>query len=145
MAIGSATADDLEAILRLEAMSFAHDRLSRRSIARLLASRNGLLVARAGTALEGYGLVLFRKGSRLARLYSLAVDPGRVGHGIGRRLLAACEACAAARDCDKLRLEVRRDNDRAIRFYAAAGYAPFGHHEAYYEDGQAALRLQKFL
>jgi ribosomal protein S18 acetylase RimI-like enzyme len=143
LAIGSARTGDLEAILRLEALSFAHDRLSRRSLARLLASRNEVIVARAAAEIAGYGLVLFRRGSRLARLYSLAVAPAMAGKGIGQGLLAACEASAALRGCIVLRLEVRRDNDRAIRFYTAAGYAQFGHHEAYYADGQAALRMQK--
>ncbi|TGS30887.1 N-acetyltransferase, partial [bacterium M00.F.Ca.ET.180.01.1.1] len=90
-------------------------------------------------------VVLFRKGSGVARLYSIAVGPffGRLG--IGRLLLAAAEEAAFEHDRLLLRLEVREDNDRAIRVYEQAGYRTLSREPDYYEDGAPALRYEKTL
>lgn len=44
------------------------------------------------------------------------------GRGIGRRLLEACLAKAWAKGLTRIELEVRADNERAIRLYKAAGF-----------------------
>src|SRR4051794_34739122 len=67
---------DLSALEALECRAFLHDRVSRRSFSRFVDSpRASLIVADRDGALCGYALVLFRARSRLARLYSIAVDP----------------------------------------------------------------------
>jgi ribosomal protein S18 acetylase RimI-like enzyme len=103
-----------------------------------------LLLAESGAVL-GYALVLFRRDSRAARLYSLAVKPGSSGRGIGSQLLAAAEGAARDRGAALLRLEVRADNADALRFYESHGYVLFGRRDEYYADGMAALRLQRAL
>jgi [ribosomal protein S18]-alanine N-acetyltransferase len=144
--IRAATLADLDAIEALENRAFTHDRLSRRSLRRLLAGRTcRLFVAPAEGAVAGYALVLFRAGAAAARLYSIAVDPQSAGRGLGRQLVAACEAEAADRGCAALRLEVRADNLGAIRLYEACGYRIFGRHEVYYADGSAAVRFERQL
>ncbi len=142
-----ATPGDLDALERLENAVFESDRISRRSFRRFLESRTRhviLLACRDGRIL-GYALILFRRGTALARLYSIAVDPGAAGSGIGRRLLAAAEEEAVARDCILLRLEVREDNRSAIGLYRKTGYRQFGRHADYYADHEAALRFEKLL
>ncbi|MGQ7791768.1 GNAT family N-acetyltransferase [Faunimonas sp. B44] len=137
---------DLDAVHRIETGAFETDRLSRRSMARLLASGSArCLVAEHRGEVVGYVLVLLRRTSAAARLYSLAVDPRASGTGLGHLLLCAAER--AARDAGKrtLRLEVRTDNRRAIRLYEAAGYRPIGTRDDYYEDGAAALRYERAL
>lgn len=105
-----------------------------------------ILVAERGPGvLAGYALVVFRKGSRLARLYSIAVDPAERRQGVGGRLLQAAEEASAAAGANELRLEVRTDNRAAIAAYEGAGYEPIGRYEAYYEDHADALRLAKGL
>lgn len=146
IAISPAAAGDLDALSALERAAFSGDRLSRRSLARFLRQEHGIfLVARAGAALAGYALVLTRRGSAKARLYSIAVDAGMRGRGVARRLLAAAERAALDAGAGALRLEVRADNGAAIPLYFEAGYRQFGSREAYYEDGAAALRLEKDL
>lgn len=54
------------------------------------------LVASSGPQLLGYGLVLLHSGTRLARLYSIAVAPAARGRGIAQRLITALEAAAEA-------------------------------------------------
>lgn len=146
-AIDAATAADIEAIARLEALSFDSDALSRRSLRRLLTRPTAqILVAHdAEGGLVGSAILLFRGTTALARLYSLAVDPAARGTGIGRALLLAAEAAASTRAAAILRLEVRVDNAAAIGLYRSEGYEPFGRYAAYYADRTDALRLQKRL
>src|SRR5690606_34318742 len=93
--------------------------------------------------LLGYGLVLLHKGTRLARLYSIAVDKKARGLGIGILLLQALEEKAAARGRLFMRLEVAKNNKAAISLYEKNGYRIFGEYSDYYEDHGDALRMQK--
>jgi ribosomal protein S18 acetylase RimI-like enzyme len=104
-----------------------------------------LVAAAAGAPLHGSALVFFRRGSTLARLYSIATAPAARGQGLGARLLAAAEQAAQARGCRALRLEVRVDNAAAIALYERAGFRRIGRYEGYYEDGADAWRYEKTL
>jgi len=146
MTIGPATEADLNAIEALEVAAFPADRLSRRSLrAFIRAPHRPLMVAKFGDAVAGYALVALRKGGAAARLYSIAVDPAQAGRGVGRALLQACERYARAHDRRAMRLEARYDNAAAIALYEKMGYRRFGHYEAYYADGAAAVRFEKRL
>ncbi|TIS81117.1 MAG: GNAT family N-acetyltransferase, partial [Mesorhizobium sp.] len=103
------------------------------------------LVAEIDGRVGGYAIVLFRKGSGVARLYSIAVGPFFGGLGIGRQLLSAAEEAAFEHGRMMLRLEVREDNGRAIRIYEQGGYRKIGREPGYYEDGATALRYEKTL
>jgi ribosomal-protein-alanine acetyltransferase len=131
---------DIDALARLEAESFASDTLSRRSFIGLVRSPSAaFFVAARGDRLIGYATVLLRRGAHAGRLYSIAVDAGEAGRGIGSRLLEAAENAARARKAGRLRLEVRADNAAAIRFYRRKGYRETGRRDGYYEDGTAAI------
>jgi ribosomal protein S18 acetylase RimI-like enzyme len=98
-----------------------------------------LIVAKAGEELAGYALVLRRRGSRIARLYSLAVAEAWRGSGLGSRLLALAQERAALNNAASFRLEVRTDNEAAIRLYERTGYRLVGQKHDYYADGATAL------
>ena len=100
---------------------------------------------RQGDTLAGYALVLLRKGSGVARLYSIAVAPEAGRRGVGVQLLAAAEQAALAHGRAALRLEVHEKNAAAIARYQKSGYRMFGSHDEYYGDGGNALRLEKQL
>jgi ribosomal protein S18 acetylase RimI-like enzyme len=104
-----------------------------------------VLVAESDAVAVGYCIVLFRAGTPTARLYSIATVPGMTGQGVGRALIEAAENAVIARGRISLRLEVREDNSRAIAIYERAGYRPIGRKPDYYEDGMAALRMEKRL
>ena len=145
-AIRHAGGADLGAVEALETATFSLDRLSRRSLKYFLTVPTAtVLLAETGRVLDGYGLTAFRKGSKIARLYSIAIAAHAAGKGLGRVLLAACEADAQARGARVMRLEVRPDNAAAIRLYQGMGYVQFGRIEDYYEDDTAALRFEKGL
>lgn len=145
MNVRSATIGDLNALLALEENAFSGDRLSRRSFRRAISSAGSSLLVAAGEgqSLLGYALLHLRQGTRLARLYSLAVSPQARGLGIGKALIQACEQKAIKKGKNLLRLEVSDVNKNAIALYRTMGYREFGHYDAYYEDQTDAIRMQK--
>lgn len=137
---------DIDALVAIENAVFATDRLSRRSFRMLIEGNTAeSLVAERDGRIAGYAIVLYRTGSGVARLYSIAVAPKEGGGGIGRALLEAAEEAAYEKDRLVLRLEVREDNARAIAIYERGGYRRIGREADYYEDGAPALRYEKAL
>jgi ribosomal protein S18 acetylase RimI-like enzyme len=143
--------DDVERLERLENAAFDSDRISRRSFRRLVAADSAVVLlaeergAGPGAPPAGYAALLLRRGTGLARLYSLAVAPQVAGRGVGRALLEAAEKAAYGRDRIALRLEVREDNAPALALYRSAGYRPIGRSLDYYADHSPALRFEKTL
>ena len=126
---------DLPALLALEAQ-FPGDRLSARQFRHHLGNpRAALRVLEADGLVAGYHLVLNRRLSHRAWLYSIAVAHHARGQGLGGRLLADAEAGAAAAGRRGMRLEVRQDNAAAIALYERAGYRRSAHLRRYYDDG----------
>jgi ribosomal protein S18 acetylase RimI-like enzyme len=145
-AIRPARASDIDALVAIENAVFATDRISRRSFRKLIERQTAeTLVAEVEGAIAGYCMVLFRRGSGVARLYSIAVATGHAGSGVGRLLLETAEDTAFEHDRLILRLEVREDNARAIRIYEGNGYRRIGLEPDYYEDHAPALRYEKML
>ena len=144
--IRTARASDVDDLAAIEKAVFQSDRISRRSF-RLFIERETAetLVAEIDGRVAGYAIVLFRKGSGVARLYSIATGPFFGGLGVGRMLLESAEDAAFEHGRMMLRLEVREDNGRAIHLYEHAGYRKIGREPGYYEDGEAALRYEKTL
>jgi ribosomal protein S18 acetylase RimI-like enzyme len=146
IALRQAEAADLDALMQIETACFSADRISRRSMRRLLARPTArIVIAQIEGRPAGYAMVLVRAGSASARLYSIAVAPHGRGSGAGRRLLEAAEAAALAMGSTRLRLEVREDNEAAIALYRQAGYLQHGRREDYYADGAAALLFARQL
>lgn len=144
LAVRPAQSADLEGLVALENASFATDKLSRRSFRHWLSSdHRALLLAEWAGLVAGYILIIYHPGTRLARIYSLAVAPQLRGKGIAKTLMLAGEQ--AARDDGRLylRLEVSVDNTPAIRLYEALGFQKFGMYRDYYQDHKDAVRYQK--
>jgi len=141
-----ASVADIDALVALEQQCFTLNRLNPRNFHWMVSRANArLILAEQAGQLAGYALVLFHRGTSLARLYSIAVDPLWRGHGLGQCLLEQAQASALERNCAWLRLEVRPDNPAAIRLYEANGYRRFAVVEDYYEDHAQALRYEKRL
>ena len=144
--IRRAMSADLPALVALERRAFTTDHLSPRQYRHHLANPGALaLVAVDAGGLLGKAVVFFRKGSDIARLYSIAVDDVARGRGIAKALLHAVERGALARGCVRVRLEVRQDNPGAIHLYEKLGYRRFGAIDGFYEDGADAWRYEKIL
>ena len=109
---------DLPALASLEAEVFPDDAWSERSWWAELAGRprREYVVA---VAADGSGAVLgyggLDHGGDVSDVMTVVVAPGARGTGTGRRLLDELEARAAARGAAHVMLEVRADNEAALR------------------------------
>lgn len=143
--IRAAQAADLDAILALEAQ-FPGDRMSRRSVRRLLQVPSAQVwVAQPADATAPLGalVMLTRRGSTRARIYSVAVDPAARGRGLAKALVQQAESAARAGGCQRMQLEVREDNTAARGLYGSLGYEVREQLAGYYDDGGDGLRLER--
>lgn len=142
--IRPAQLDDLEDLVALENGCFSTDKLSRRSFKHWITTdHRALLIAAAESKAVAYILIIYHPGTRLSRIYSLAVDQHYRGYGIARQLILAGEQAALDDGRLYLRLEVSVDNRPAIKLYESIGYQRFGMYRDYYQDHKDALRYQK--
>ncbi len=148
MTIRLARIADVPALSQIESDAFTGDALTSRRFRHFIRSdlselwclsdeENGPVLA--------YALVLYHRGTSLARLYSIAVSPQAQGRGLAATLLQHCEKAAVERGILFMRLEVRQDNIRALTIYEKAGYRILKSLSAYYEDGADGWRLEKRL
>ena len=114
------------AALHARAFTDAPRPWSAAEFAALLAAASTLLVAR------GEGFALGRVAGPEAELLTLAVDPGARRRGLGRALVGAFEATAAARGAEEVLLEVAVTNAPARALYAGLGYVVVGRRPGYY-------------
>ena len=141
-----ATAADAEALAALDETCFpAADRFPKRVWRHLLGPgrrrRSSLtILAEADGRVVGSINLLLRRGSRVARLYTLAVHPDARGQGLANRLLAAA-LTAAPKRCDTLSLEVRTDNP-ARALYERWGLRVSQDLPGYYRDGTDGVRMR---
>lgn len=140
------TIEDIDALLYIEEHSFQTDHISRRSF-RMLMNRPTaqIIVAQAGKKIVGYAIILFRRKTALARLYSIAVLKNITQRGIGKLLLQAAEGIAFEEGRVYMRLEVHEENEQAIRLYKRFHYRLIGRYLNYYDDNATALRYEKTL
>ncbi len=136
-----ATADDLDAICRLENESLAEwSRPSWR--AELDGAGRDVLIARDGA--DVVGVITVQTVGQVAELLRLIVSPGRRRQGIGTELITAGVRAAADRGAGEMLLEVRIDNDPAIAAYQRFGFEQFGSRTNYYGNGKHALIMKLY-
>lgn len=100
--------------------------------------RGFLLVATWGDGTAPAGYVAFRHGGGEAEMLRLAVDPRERRRGIARTLVEHGLERLRQTRVQSCHLEVRMDNQGAIAFYEALGFARNGRRKAYYRDGTDA-------
>lgn len=141
-----ATLDDVAHLLEIENEVFSGDRLSAKRFRYFIKSElSELWCLEENQQLLGYALVLFHRGTSLARLYSLAVASKARGRKLGQLLLEHAEQYAIKRHVLFMRLEVRQDNQAALHLYERSGYQKLRVLSHYYEDGGDGWRLEKRL
>lgn len=88
-----------------------------------------------------------RRTTGVGEVYTCYVDPQRWGGGIGRALLAAVERALIGQGFADAELWTLDGNERALRFYRAAGWEPDGtveHREVWGTD-TTDVRLRRSL
>jgi ribosomal protein S18 acetylase RimI-like enzyme len=137
---------DIPQLLLVENLCFDYDQLNRRSFKWIIERGHSfLVVAHCGKFLIGYGLVLLKKNSARARLYSLGVVPEFQGNGVASKLIRELEKLARLKKSSSLILEVKETNEGAIKFYTKLGYMQFKKKLGYYQDHSSALCFEKTL
>lgn len=146
-AIRPARAEDVPRLYEIEQEVFTTDRLSRQSLRRLIENKTSstLLCATQDGHVLGDVAILFRRGSSLGRIYSLAVEKPAQGRGIGTQLLQAAEDTIRQRGLVFSRLELRADDPGLHAFYQRAGYHIIAQMDDYYEDHCPGIRMEKRL
>lgn len=139
------SASDLGALIALEQSAFSPaDQQSPRSLRHLLRQANAdVLGFRRDGQLLAAASVLYRRGSRIARLYSIATLAVERKSGLAARLLACAEASAQAKGCAQMRAEVREENQASRRLFEQAGYRVTGRRLGYYSGGADAICYMK--
>jgi [ribosomal protein S18]-alanine N-acetyltransferase len=132
------TRGDAPRCAELEAQLFVGDDPwpARAFLAELDADHNHYVAARTEDKLVGYAGIarLGRKPPYEYEIHTIGVDPGYQGQGIGRRLLTDLLDFA---DGGVVYLEVRTDNEAAIRLYESAGFVNVGLRKRYYRASGA--------
>ena len=158
LAMRPATAEDIDAVARMEAACFT-DPWSRSAFASLLGHRHVLfLVADWFTGggvghddlsaphAELAGYVVAWLAADEAEIANLAVSPARRGQRIGAHLLDAALGELMVRGAAAVYLEVRESNAAARRLYASRGFHEVGRRKKYYRRPQEdALVLRRDL
>jgi len=134
---------DLASIVRIEKQSFDHDAWDRELFLGYLArsDRSVFLVAAIGRKVVGYALA-FHSPTR-AELHSIAVAPGARGRGIAAALLRRVFALLRRRGFETVSLNVRLENEAAVRLYRKLGFRRVRRVDGYYEDGAPAWRMRR--
>lgn len=100
-------------------------------------------LAEEGGQVCGYGclIVLFED----AELANIAVAPDHREKGIAKALMESMHEKAKALGAQRVLLEVRVSNAKAIGLYEKYGYHRYGVRERYYADGEDAYLMTKTL
>ncbi|MDD4244619.1 MAG: N-acetyltransferase [Candidatus Methanomethylophilaceae archaeon] len=76
-----------------------------------------------------------------ARIMMLAVDEENRGKGVGSELLLRFRAESARSGISAMTLEVKKDNEKAIRFYEKNGFRRTRVLSRFYADGSDGMRM----
>ena len=149
--IRKASLDDFERIIELENTCFTSElAYTRRQLRYLLTKANStVFVETTNTIVRGFIIILYRKGTRVAGIETINVDPAFRKQGVGLRLLNAAEEDIRKKGMRKIRLEVSTTNHAAIMLYKNGGFKKIAFLKNYYlydhDDSRDAIRMVKEL
>ena len=149
--IRKASPNDFERIIELENACFTSElAYTRRQLRYLLTKANStVLVETINTIVRGFLIILYRKGTRVAGIETINVDPAYRKQGVGLRLLHVAEENIRKKGMHKIRLEVSTTNYAAIMLYENAGFKKIALLKNYYlydhADSRDAIRMIKEL
>lgn len=88
------------------------------------------------------GFIVFRREGRDMLLENVAVLPSFAGEGVGKGLIAFCEATAAQQNLSKVRLYTNQKMAENLAIYPRLGYVETGRRT---EDGFNRVYFEKAL
>jgi [ribosomal protein S18]-alanine N-acetyltransferase len=88
-----------------------------------------------------YGYVIFWVLLGECQVLNVVVDPAFQGRGYGKKLLQQVVSIALSENLEKLTLDVRISNERAIRLYAGSGFRMVARRKGFYTDGEDGVQM----
>jgi ribosomal protein S18 acetylase RimI-like enzyme len=136
---------DVLGIWRLERACFPKDAYDLLTLLNLVMMPNMLrFKSVANDQVVGFLAAEYHRYDQTGWIVTVGVSPHYEGRGIGRALLD----CAEKHQWDgveRMKLTVRRRNERAIELYRRCGYQWVGTYRGYYHDGEDGLIMEKNL
>jgi len=137
----------LDTLYRIEEQCFDQEAFSKRQIAYLLTDYNTIaLVAKTESGVAGFIIVQVEveENTEFGHIITINVPPNHRRYGVATKLLQEIESLLKQKGIEECRLEVREDNNPAIKLYHALGYRTVGKLESYYGK-KHGLYLKKTL
>ena len=141
--IRTATLQDIDAVHRLETISFPAPWRREFFESELRGSGRLSLVAERRRKLIGYVFAMWFYDEM--HVNKIAVEPNERRKGIALRLMNECIDFARRNRVQTISLEVRQSNRGAQEFYRSLDFAPMYVRPRYYPDGEAAVVMTKRL
>lgn len=139
--IRKASKEDLKRIFEIELRCFP-DPYPMSLLRKLLSTYpDTFLVAEVGGRVVGY-IIAGVRGFMMGHVLAIAVDPDFRNRGIGTALMKEIFRRFQARGVSHVRLEVRKSNATAIRFYRSLGFIERFEVPFYYADGETAIAME---
>lgn len=120
---------DLDEVMRIEQRAYPFP-WTRGIFRDCLQAGYPMWVQEEGGAIVGYGVLSI--AAEEAHVLNLCTTPGREGLGLGRRMLQALLRIARGSGAQRVFLEVRPSNPRAITLYERSGFNEIGRRPRYY-------------
>ena len=134
---------DLKRVLEIELSSF-DDPYPSNVLVDLYNLGAGFLVAQEDNIVVGY-IIFWIRFEDEGHIISLAVDQKYYRKKIGSQMVETALEIFKRYNVNSIRLEVRKGNRKARKFYQKLGFVEKAHLEEYYEDGEDAVVMGKLL
>lgn len=100
----------------------------------------GFLVAQVGKSVVGY--VIFWVKDGFGHIIAIAVDEKFRNMKVGSMLISKVKWIFKCNEINKIRLEVRKSNESAIKFYLKKDFHQIDYIPNYYSDGEDAIIME---
>ncbi len=128
------TINDLNSIVEMERKCFdKNTAYNQRQLKYLITKANSNCLAETHQeTIRGFIIVLLKRGTSVAGIETLNVDPNFRGQGVGKNLLNATETNLFTKGIEKIRLEVSVGNVAAIKLYEKSGFLKINYLKDFY-------------
>lgn len=137
-----AETEDIDAIVRLEELSFPEEPWSRQMLLEEIENPLALfcVAEEEDGAIIAY-IIAWIIAPFEAQIGSIAVLPGKRRRGLASRLMDVLFDVCRSSSVDEISLEVRVSNAAAIALYERYGFVRNGIRRNYYQDGEDAYNM----
>ncbi len=132
--IEPASAIILDKLYAIEEQCFNEEAFTKRQIAYLLTDYNTIaLVAKVNNEVTGFVIIQIElDNNEFGHIVTLNIAPSFRHKGIATKLMQEIELLLKQRGVSECHLEVREDNNAAIKLYQKLGYQTMGKLDRYY-------------